>query len=62
MCKKEGAENNSAPPRNVHHDEKRDSDGNSDPINVQLERRREAAKRLPPLRCGRRDPWIRRTR
>lgn len=24
---------------------------------VQLQRRREASLRLPPLRCGRRDPW-----
>lgn len=30
-----------------------------DSIHAQLERRREAARRLPPLRCGRRDPWVR---
>lgn len=30
---------------------------NDDDVPVQLRRRREAAERLPPLDCGRRDPW-----
>lgn len=51
-AKEDGAENHSAPSRKfIHHDERRDSDGSTkDSINAQLERRREAAKRLPPLR------------
>lgn len=63
-AKEDGAENHSAPSRNIiHHDDERDSDGNTtDHIQAQLERRREAAKRLPPLRCGCQDPWTCRCR
>jgi hypothetical protein len=61
--KKDGAENSAPSRKIIHHDDERDSDGSTkDDIHAQLERRREAAKRLPPLRSGCRDPWVRRSR
>jgi hypothetical protein len=59
--KKEGAENNSAPSRKfIHHDDERNSDGSSDTIQAQLERRRAAAKRTgcePSLSTRRTDRY-----
>lgn len=33
------------------------TEANTEKAPEQLQRRREASLRLPPLRCGRRDPW-----